>query len=174
MAIGSLSNMAPEFKVGAASWRRLIIRWIATTAWAGLIFYLSTQKFGSSFSEGLLKEALGSVHWHVSAYTFEILHLLIRKLAHLTEYGILGLLLYGSLEWEPQMSWNFRRMVLALLIVAAYSLTDEFHQLFVPGRGASLVDCGIDIAGGGVGMLFRFTQKHLAIPRLDACRQGHE
>jgi VanZ family protein len=174
VAIGSLSNMSPESKVGAAPWRRLIIRWIATTTWAGLIFYLSTQKFGSSFSEGLLKEALGSVHWHVSAYTFEILHLLIRKLAHLTEYGILGLLLYSSLGWEPQISWNFRRMVLTLVIVAAYSLTDEFHQLFVPGRGASLVDCGIDIAGGGVGMLFLFTQTHLPTPRLDACRQGDE
>jgi VanZ family protein len=139
-----------------------------------LIFYLSTQKFGSSFSEGLLKEALGSVHCHISAYTFEVLHLLIRKLAHLTEYGILGLLLYSSLEWESQVSWNSRRMVLALVIVAAYSLTDEFHQWFVPGRGPSLVDCGIDIAGGGLGMLCLFTHKHLPIPRLDACQQGHE
>lgn len=148
--------------VGVPWRRRLIIRWIVTVAWAGLIFYLSTQKFGTSFSEGLLDEALGSVHWHISVHAFEILHTLFRKLAHVTEYGIFGLLLYGSLELEPQTSWSFRRMVLALVIVAVYSLTDEFHQLFVPGRGASLVDCGIDTAGGGFGMLFLYLQKLFA------------
>lgn len=149
-------------RLGANRRRGLVLRGIVTTAWAALIFYLSTQGFGSSYTAGLLKEALGSVHWQISPYAFEILHAVIRKSAHLTEYCIFALLLYGSLEKEPQMPWSFRRAVLTLLVVGAYSLTDEFHQRFVPGRGPSLVDCGIDLAGGTSGMLFLYLQKHLA------------
>jgi VanZ family protein len=41
-------------------------------------------------------------------------------------------------------------------IVGLYSLTDEFHQRFVPGRNASLVDCGIDVAGAAIALIIIF------------------
>jgi VanZ family protein len=37
-----------------------------------------------------------------------------------------------------------------VFIAAAYSLTDEFHQMFVPGRHASLMDCGVDTTGAAI------------------------
>jgi VanZ family protein len=39
----------------------------------------------------------------------------------------------------------------------SYSLTDEFHQLFVPGRHASLFDCLIDTMGALMGLLLLST-----------------
>jgi VanZ family protein len=39
------------------------------------------------------------------------------------------------------------------LAAAAYSLTDEFHQLFVPGRHASIADCAIDSTGAALAVL---------------------
>ena len=71
------------------------------------------------------------------------LHALIRKSAHVTEYAILGALLYRALGREA----------LALAVGVAYAATDEFHQHFVRGRHASPLDVAIDAAGVALGML---------------------
>ena len=133
-------------------------------AWAGLIFYLSTATFGGSFSASLLGEILRFLHLSVSRQTFDTLHFLIRKTAHLTEYAIFAMLLYGSREDERPFDWRPRRALGCALIAAGYSLTDEFHQLFVPGRGASLADCGIDAMGGSLGVLLFYVRGMLFPP----------
>lgn len=67
----------------------------------------------------------------------------IRKLAHATEYAILGVLTslfffschrkyYGFLGWL----WGI-----------LYAITDELHQTFVPGRSCQLTDVVIDSLG---------------------------
>jgi VanZ family protein len=103
----------------------------------------------------LLTGALSLVHLTISPPSFEVLHLCVRKAAHLTEYAILAALLAKSSE-EPPFPWRQRRLLGCFLIVAAYSLTDEFHQSFVPGRTASLKDCGFDSIGGAVGLLLYY------------------
>jgi VanZ family protein len=37
--------------------------------------------------------------------------------------------------------------------VLFYTKSDEFHQSFMPGRNASLVDVSIDLLGGVLGMV---------------------
>jgi VanZ family protein len=65
-----------------------------------------------------------------------------RKLVHATEYG--------ALWWLWLRALGFRRPWLAVLIVAAYAGTDEYHQTFVHGRHGSPVDVGFDMAGVAV------------------------
>ena len=138
------------------------VAWKATAvAWAALIFYLSTSTFGGSFTASLLARALRFLHLSLSGQTFDTLHFLIRKAAHLTEYAILTILLYGSREEERPFDWRLRRALACVAIAGGYSLTDEFHQLFVPGRGASLADCGIDTVGSSLGVLVFFLRKTL-------------
>ena len=86
-------------------------------AWAALIFGLS------SIPE--LSSGLGS--WD----------LVLRKLAHATEYTILGALLVRALR---RWSW-------ALALGVAYAASDELHQSFVPGRQGSPLDVLIDSVG---------------------------
>jgi len=125
----------------------------AAVACAALIFELSTQTFGPAFSSGLLRGFFGSLHLTISSANFGFLHHLLRKLAHPTEYAVFAVLLYGSSSEVNPFAWSPRRALWCFLIAAAYSLTDEFHQIFVPGRGPSLADCGIDSVGGAVGLL---------------------
>jgi VanZ family protein len=68
---------------------------------------------------------------------------ILRKGAHVTEYAVLGALLYRALGREP----------LALAVGIAYAATDELHQYFVRGRHASPVDVAIDAVGLAAGML---------------------
>ena len=127
-------------------------------AWAGLIFYLSTGTFGGSLTASLLGQILGFLHVAVSPGTFDTLHHLMRKSAHLTEYAVFAMLLYGSAEDARPFDWRARRALLSIVVAGVYSLTDEFHQRFVPGRGPSLVDCGIDTVGATLGVLLFYVR----------------
>ena len=122
-------------------------------AWAALIFDLSTGGFGGSFSGALLGLILRAAHITVSPETFKTLHFLFRKLAHLTEYAILAMLIYGSARDDNPFRWQPRRALWTIILAGVYALTDEFHQGFVPGRGPSLIDSAIDTAGAGLGTL---------------------
>ena len=135
--------------------RRVALR-LTTLAWAVLVFYLSTERFGSDFSQGLVAQALTLLHISVSPRTFHILDTLLRKIAHMTEYGILAFFVYGSFAEQQPFRWRLRQAIWCIAVVGLYSFTDELHQRYVPGRHASLVDCGIDVAGAviAVGMIF--------------------
>ena len=80
---------------------------------------------------------------------------LLRKLAHFTEFACLGALL----AWLMGM---FRRHpALALICGVAAACLDETIQRFVPDRGPSLRDVGIDTCGCAVGMMLLLTGHHL-------------
>lgn len=81
----------------------------------------------------------------------------MRKGAHMTEYALFSMLLYYSLGGSSRRQWRNKPALWAVLIAAAYSLTDEFHQIFVPGRGPSIYDCGIDTIGACLGILIVYT-----------------
>jgi VanZ family protein len=97
--------------------------WLPVFAWAAVIFAFSSIP---SLSSGLGE-------WDT----------VLRKGAHITEYAILGALLYRALGVET----------LALAIGIAYAATDELHQHFVRGRHASPIDVAIDAVGLSLGML---------------------
>lgn len=73
----------------------------------------------------------------------------VRKMAHATEYAILGCLLTNlclSLSMKKAYMWSW-------LMGSAYAATDEFHQLFVPGRSGQMTDVMIDSVGCLTGCL---------------------
>lgn len=88
---------------------------------------------------------------------------LVRKTAHFTEYAILGILFYLNLKHysNKKQSLNHhlgqkqspKLFVLAILFSALYACTDEFHQLFVPGRTGQPFDVLVDTLGATFGCL---------------------
>ena len=75
------------------------------------------------------------------------------------EYAVLGFLTVraqkGTTEWPLNtIFW------MAVLFCFLYGLSDEFHQIFVPGREASLGDAAADTIGGFLGSLFIIKGKH--------------
>ena len=74
----------------------------------------------------------------------------LRKLAHITEYAVLGILFcryFKTYSLSVKKIWGY-----AFLCTIFYAATDEFHQLFVPGRAGSLLDVGIDGIGAAAGI----------------------
>lgn len=75
----------------------------------------------------------------------------IRKTAHATEYAILGMLLVGA--YVDREKTRRARILFPWLIGTAYAATDEFHQLFVPGRSGQISDVCLDSVGVFTGVL---------------------
>ena len=139
----------------------LIFLWVVTVAWAAQIYQFSTATFGGVFTTWLLTQILKLLHIVVAFPTFRLLHHLMRKGAHVTEYALFSMLLYYSLGGGHR-EWRRKPAIWALIIAGVYSLSDEFHQRFVPGRGPSIFDSGIDTAGAFLGILIVHGVYHLS------------
>ena len=79
-----------------------------------------------------------------------LVHLMIRKLAHLTEFACLSALISWHLRLVKEK--NVHQMLLAVLLAMAAALVDETIQLYTPDRGPSLLDVWIDTLGAVLGM----------------------
>jgi VanZ family protein len=117
--------------------------WLVAAAYAGIIFYLSTQS-----------NPLPMLTLHVWD-----------KLLHLVEYGGLGLLLGLALGQQPTIGW---RDVLFWTALAGllYGGSDELHQSFVPGRDAEVGDMLADTLGCLLGGTASLPVVRLLLPRL--------
>jgi VanZ family protein len=103
--------------------------WWLVAAWAILIFVLSSIP-GKSMPD--------------------IPGLRYDKLLHGAVYSVLAALFFLALRRASSLGTG-RVVAAAALFALAYGLTDEFHQLFVPGRSADLYDALADGIGGLLG-----------------------
>ena len=86
----------------------------------------------------------------------ELLSFIIRKLAHFTEYLILGFLTINMLN-KNDIS---KKYLLSILICIIYATSDEIHQIFVPGRAYQIRDILIDSIGSITGIyLYKLISK---------------
>jgi len=104
--------------------KKFLSLWIPVILWCGIIFFFS------SIPDLKIKE-LG--FWDF----------ILRKIAHITEFGILTVLFFRAFSGSIKNNISFWSGFSSFV----YAITDEFHQLYVPGRGPSPVDVLIDTFG---------------------------
>lgn len=145
--------------------KKWIFRILSTAVvllWMSVIFGFSGQqaKESSGLSEKVSRAAVtvvnkaGHMEWDentVTAYA-EKIEYPVRKCAHMTEYAILSLLVFVMFGTYG-MPHSRIRYVSSILYVFCYASTDEFHQLFVPGRSGQFTDVCIDTTGAILAML---------------------
>ena len=102
---------------------KILKLWLPPALWAGLIFYLSSTVPGS----------VSGPPW---------IDFIIKKSGHMLLYAVLWILLYRATH----------RPYLSLLFAISYSLSDEYHQSFVPGRHPAVMDVGFDALGGTIAL----------------------
>ena len=117
----------------------------------GFIFYNSLQgSQESSAMSGRVMALLKPILDPWDRIPEDTFHWLVRKLAHFTEFFVLGLslcALSGRMIWKsPPMTW-YAPAILALLV----AMTDEFIQRFT-GRTSALKDVAIDLVGALAGI----------------------
>src|SRR5438128_458629 len=108
-------------------WRRALLFWLPPIVYAAVIFHFS--------AETNPLPALTATIWD--------------KALHMVEYGGLALLVARALRREGfGRPWS---LTLALVIASAYGASDEWHQLFVPGRDSNVLDWLADTIGAAAG-----------------------
>ncbi len=139
--------------------------------WMGFIFYLSSGSGSASETSRIIGPLIKFLFPSVEEATLQMIHGLIRKAAHVTEYAILAALaaravLSSRTAWIRQ-SWPLIPFVLVVLTASA----DEYNQSFNPQRTGTAWDVLIDIAGGTLALVligvFRWARSSSSSPHKD-------
>jgi VanZ family protein len=134
---------------------RFLKYWLPVVVWMAVIFGLSTNAGSSANTSRIIEPLLRWLFPTISSGTMEQVHTFVRKAAHLGEYAVLGLLLWRALRQTRRHgigSSRWKAAAAVVLMSVAYAATDEFHQSFVPTRGASVRDVVIDTCGTLIGL----------------------
>jgi VanZ family protein len=92
----------------------------------GLIFWLSSQSALIEIEDEMQEKA-------------------VFKAAHIIAYAVLAWFWWRALAPQRQISWTIFSSVFALTTL--YGISDEIHQLFVPGRYGRVADVLFDASG---------------------------
>ncbi|SES82271.1 VanZ family protein [Anaerobranca gottschalkii] len=146
---------------------KVIIAWLLVFIWMAIIFYFSSQQGeeSSELSSGLVQVVVEIteklVPNTVNRLDYNTLHHFIRKQGHFFIYFILGILTSNALTLSRVKGQ--KNIWLSLSVCVIYAITDEVHQVFVPGRSGEVRDVLIDSIGAFAGIVIyrnlRFLKK---------------
>ena len=135
-----------------------IVSCVLLLGWMVFIFALSSENAGtSSNTSGQIIKKIAEVvnrdfvklppaEQHSIIENWQAL---VRTTAHFIEYVVLGFLSANTVR-----AFNLRQKFiyrLPILFCCIYSIGDEIHQIFVPGRSCQFQDIVVDTVGGVVG-----------------------
>ncbi len=157
------------------------ISWAAAVSWMLLIYYLSAQTAAESLesSYSFTDKILHIVNILLPGQEINIAAFddFIRSAAHFAIYMILGLLIanafffqciyyntdemrryYNAKDVKDNGNENRKNryiwvLLISFIICLMYAISDEIHQIFVPGRGAQISDVLLDSLGAGTGII---------------------
>jgi len=136
--------------------RSFLWYWLPVLIWMAVIFSASSDSGSFRHSSQIIGPIVRWLFPHISEDALHAFVVIVRKCAHLTEFAILALLIWRALRKPVPKDgrlWDWSLAGKTILVVLLYASSDEFHQLFVPSRQASVVDVMIDTTGGACGLL---------------------
>lgn len=132
--------------------KKTIIKIILVIIWMIVIFSFSNQKAVDStkLSDGFIRNTISKVINDDRPETISKFVTPVRKSAHFCVYLILGLLVMNC------FSINKKYILYSIVICLLYSISDEIHQIFVPGRSGEVLDVIIDTFGSFIGVMSNY------------------
>lgn len=127
--------------------RTIVSSWMPAIAWMLLIFAGSSDVLSAEHTSRFIVPFLLWLQPSMSYETIATVHLVLRKLGHVTEYAVLAALLWRGLRGTFTALSRQTISLYTFVIAAAFAASDEFHQSFVPSRTATAHDVVIDCVG---------------------------
>ena len=112
--------------------------------WMLFIFNMSSyNSIDSNNQSGFIVNIISNI---LNINDLDTLSFIIRKIAHFTEYFILGL-------FTQNMIHNYnKKKYISIIICIFYAISDELHQSLIPGRSCQILDVIIDSIGSLLGI----------------------
>jgi VanZ family protein len=130
--------------------------WLPVVLWMGLIFGGSTDLLSSQKTSRIIAPLMRWLNPNVSEETIRAVQTVVRKGGHVAEYSVLAVLLWRArrkpFRNDPR-PWSWPEATRVVFYSGLYAATDEFHQWFIPSRGASVWDALLDMLGAATGLL---------------------
>lgn len=129
--------------------------------WMGLIFYFSNQEATVSTTQSdkvinfvnvISKNNESFKGILLKLYQLKGASFVIRKSAHIFSYFVLSILSF-IMVYTHKGSINLS-IKYSFIISILYAISDEIHQLFIPGRSGMIQDVFIDCIGVILGIIF--------------------
>lgn len=134
--------------------------WTAAILWLILIVIESTPWFSAQNTGHVLYQLLASFFGPVNASGVSVANAVLRKVGHVTGYGILSWLLFRAwrvtLRSSRAITWTFSWSVIAFCMTAAVASLDEWHQAFLPSRTGTIHDVYLDSGSALAVQVFLF------------------
>ena len=143
-----MSNDSPQHGSKNNKVRSLLSRYVPLIAWMAFISFASTGNFSAGNTSRIIGPLVLWLFPDTSPETMLVIHGVTRKIAHLAEYALLGILAARAFRGSPREALRRQWFLVSLALVVVYALVDEYHQSFVPSRTGTIYDSLIDIAGG--------------------------
>lgn len=120
--------------------------------WMIYIFYMSHQNgtISTNNSSSIVNNIIN--FFNLPNTYSAIFTTIIRKGAHICEYALLAILLFYAISHTT----NHHIYLITLIISLVYASSDEFHQLFIPGRSGQIQDILIDGIGIIIGLFITY------------------
>jgi len=131
-------------------------RLLAPLCWTALIGWFSSDAWSATATRSVLLPWVAALLPWTTPDTLEALHGLIRKAAHVTEYGLVAFL------W----SWALGGWRSAVLLSVLTAFLDEAHQATTMHRGGSAADFVLDSASAVATLWLRHREFGAALDRL--------
>ena len=127
---------------------RFLSRYLPLVAWLAFISYASSNNFSAGNTSRIIGPLILWLFPNTSPETLLSVHFVMRKIAHFTEYAILGFLAARAFRTSSRPAVRRHWFLISAVLIVVYAVIDEYHQSFVPTRTASVFDSLIDMAGG--------------------------
>ena len=122
----------------SAAVRRFLSRYLPLVAWLAFISYASSGSFSASNTSRIIGPLVLWLFPDTSMETLATIHFITRKVAHFTEYAILGFLAARAFRSSPRPAIRQRWFLISAVLVVGFALLDEYHQSFVPNRTGTI------------------------------------
>jgi VanZ family protein len=126
--------------------------WLPPLLWMAVMGVLSTDTFAAERTGEVLWQVVRGLALPMTSTQYAVLHVLIRKAAHLTEYAILACLLLRAWRAGAAVRWRWRWAIFSLVLVALSAGLDEYHQTYTQSRTGAVADSVLDLTGGLIGL----------------------
>lgn len=128
--------------------KRRLWRYAPLLIWMGVIFFASTNEFSGANTSRIIRPLLLWLFPEISEERIRFVHFIVRKVAHFSEYAVFAFLAARAFANSSHEFLRRGFFYITFALIFLYSLTDEFHQSFVPSRVGTIYDSLIDTAGG--------------------------
>lgn len=145
---------------------KLRISWILLILWMVVIFAFSAKNGTESDKQSeLVIYVFNVLGLNLDSLLGDLATFIVRKTAHFTEYLILFSFAYNLLK-----NYTSKKLAIiyGIMLTFGYACTDEFHQIFVPGRTAKFRDVLIDTSGALFGSVVLYCRNRFKFKYTDS------